>query len=196
MTVSIDVVIGIVTRGDHVLICRRPSHTILPGHWEFPGGKRESGESLEICLSRELTEELAIVVEPTIALPTLEHDYPTGRICLHPYFCRLVDGEPRPIACDEMRWVHFNQIAHYQFPPANGPLLERIVAHLAAARANAGGLSADATPASASGPSANSAPATGEADVAVAVAGSGRCDDTRVRHAAPARADAFGEPRP
>src|SRR5438552_3327850 len=64
------------------LIAQRAAGAPHAGLWEFPGGKRHAGESLEECLRRELTEELGarfhvgerieVVVwpetDPTIAL--------------------------------------------------------------------------------------------------------------------------------
>lgn len=42
-------------REGKVLLCRRPEKPgdSCAGLWEFPGGKREPGESLEQCLIRE-----------------------------------------------------------------------------------------------------------------------------------------------
>ena len=56
----IRVAIGVVTRGDQILICQRLQGKGLGGLWQFPGGKCEPEESPEACVCRELMEEVAI----------------------------------------------------------------------------------------------------------------------------------------
>ena len=58
-----------------VLLARRQKGTHLEGYWEFPGGKVESGETVEAALARELREELGIEIGETLPLMTVSHDY-------------------------------------------------------------------------------------------------------------------------
>ena len=55
---SIEVSAGLIFRAGQLLITQRPAGGHLAGLWEFPGGKREPGETFEACLRRELQEEL------------------------------------------------------------------------------------------------------------------------------------------
>ena len=50
---------AIVERDGRYLVTRRQQGVHLAGHWEFPGGKCDPGETLAGCLARELREELA-----------------------------------------------------------------------------------------------------------------------------------------
>ncbi len=126
----VDVVIGVIVRGGRLLISRRKAGGPLGGFWEFPGGKRDIGETLDQCLARELAEELAVAVTPYDALPSLDYDYPTALIRLHPYLCTLTDGEPKPLASEELRWVTLDELATYPFPPANDRLLHAVTLRL------------------------------------------------------------------
>src|SRR3954452_11926928 len=126
----IDAAIAIVTRGSQVLICQRQSDDTFGGLWEFPGGKQEDGETLEECLARELREELNIAARPTVRLPPIEHDYPHVQLRLHPFVCQHESGEPELIECQQARWIAPTELPGYEFPPANGPLIERVVKHL------------------------------------------------------------------
>jgi mutator protein MutT len=129
---SIDVAIAVVKRGRKILICRRKPGGSLGGFWEFPGGKRETGESLEACLSRELMEEVGITVRVVEKLTQIRHDYGKTRVTLNPFLCEHVGGEPAPIECARVEWVEVQQFRDFEFPPANDPLLKEIEGKMAA----------------------------------------------------------------
>jgi len=129
-----DVAIAVIVRGGKVLVCQRPEGGSFPGYWEFPGGKREPGESVIECLRREVNEELALRVEPVHALRPIDHDYPRGRIRLHPYVCTTNDATPRLIACQAAEWINPADLKRYRFPPANDALLDEAIDYLTSAR--------------------------------------------------------------
>lgn len=127
---QIDVVIGLVCRANQLLICQRRTQDPLGGLWEFPGGKLERGESREHCLARELAEELDIRVRILRPLPTIEYEYSSVHVRLHPYLCAHLDGEPKPLASQQLAWVAAGDLSHYTFPAANAPLLGWLAEHL------------------------------------------------------------------
>ncbi len=51
---------AIIFHNNTVLLTRRNNGQKLEGYWEFPGGKIEQGETPQICLERELYEELGV----------------------------------------------------------------------------------------------------------------------------------------
>jgi A/G-specific adenine glycosylase len=100
-----DVTAAVTVCDGDVLIARRPAEAMLGGLWEFPGGKRQDGETLPAALQRELLEEMAITVDVGEPLLTLNHAYTHFRITLHAFWCRLIEGEPRCIECADFAWV-------------------------------------------------------------------------------------------
>jgi mutator protein MutT len=113
-----------------LLICQRKQDDSFGGYWEFPGGKCETGETLEECLSRELREELDITARPVETLSPISHDYPSGRFTLHPFLCEHISGEPRLIECQQVKWITPGELANYRFPPANETLIAEIMKRL------------------------------------------------------------------
>ena len=59
---------GLVFKDGKLLIAKRPENSHLGGMWEFPGGKLEFGESYEICLKREIKEELGVKLKLVMSL--------------------------------------------------------------------------------------------------------------------------------
>ena len=52
----IEVSAALIFRAGRLLITQRRADAHLGGCWEFPGGKREAGETFEQCLAREIRE--------------------------------------------------------------------------------------------------------------------------------------------
>ncbi len=88
-----------------VLVAQRNADDMLGGLWEFPGGKREDGETLPECLVREMREELDVEVEVGELLTVVKHAYTHFRITLHAFHCRVASGAPRCLDCAAFRWV-------------------------------------------------------------------------------------------
>ena len=122
----VQVAAGLIFRDGRYLIARRKVGTHLGGLWEFPGGKREPGESLEDCLHRELREELGIAVTSPVHFRTIRHDYPAKTVELHFFHCAISRGEALALDCEEVRWVMPDELPDYEFPPADRPLIEAL----------------------------------------------------------------------
>ncbi len=85
---TIVVTAAVIERDGRFLVTRRPAGVHLAGHWEFPGGKCEPGETLEQCLARELREELAVdAVGRKPSCSSTTHDYADRRVELHFFRC-------------------------------------------------------------------------------------------------------------
>ena len=112
-----DVTAAVITRDDgQVLIAQRPVDKMLGGLWEFPGGKREPGESLHDCLRREIREELGIDIEIRTQIGTVRHGYTHFRITLYAFACALVSGTPQAIQCAAWAWATLDDLERYAFP--------------------------------------------------------------------------------
>ena len=122
----VEVAAAILQWEEKILLTRRKLHAHQGGLWEFPGGKREVGETLEQCLRRELKEEIDIEVCDLRHFYTLRHRYPEKEVELHFFTCSIHQGNPKALGCIEMAWVHKNDLSSYEFPAADRPVLRKL----------------------------------------------------------------------
>jgi mutator protein MutT len=119
---TIVVTAAVIERDGLFLITRRQPGVHLAGHWEFPGGKCDGGETLAACIARELREELSVDATPGEQLLTTTHEYEDRRVELHFVRC-AIGGVPQPLQGQEMRWVKADQLKTLRFPPADEALI-------------------------------------------------------------------------
>ena len=122
----VEVVAGLVWRGDKFMICQRPKHKARGLLWEFVGGKVERGESREDALIRECKEELDVIVKPLDVFCTVDHVYPDITIRLILFNAEIVSGTHKLLEHADLKWITAGDIDNYQFCPADKEILERI----------------------------------------------------------------------
>lgn len=125
----VEVVAGVIAdaRG-RILLARRTEGRDLAGLWEFPGGKREPGESPEAALIRELHEELGIQAEVGAPLIAVPQQYPNKRLRLD--VRRIASwrgGAPKGLDGQALAWVPPHKLASYAMPPADRPVVAALL---------------------------------------------------------------------
>lgn len=110
-----------------ILLARRTDGRDLAGRWEFPGGKREPGESPEQALIRELREELGIAVQVGPALINVPQQYPDKRLCLDVRRVTAWQGVPRGVEGQALAWVAPEKLTRYPMPPADRPVVAALL---------------------------------------------------------------------
>lgn len=123
----VEVAAGLIHREGRYLVAKRKAGVHLGGYWEFPGGKREPGESLENCLRRELFEELNIRIDQPVPFQIIRHDYQEKIVELHFFRCRIETGFEAPLDCAEIRWVYPHEMEELEFPPADRPIIDALL---------------------------------------------------------------------
>lgn len=120
----VDVAVGVLIDGEgRFLLTSRPEGKVWAGHWEFPGGKVEPGETVEAALRRELHEELGITIGPARPWKVELVSYPHARVRLH--FLQVHDWQ----GAFEMR--EGQRMAWQRLPVAVAPVLPGTVPVLA-----------------------------------------------------------------
>lgn len=124
----IEVVAGVLVRGGKILLTRRAPGERHAGFWEFPGGKREPGETAEESLVRELQEELGLSVAVGEEVARSRHRYEHGEIELRGFWVVPEEAEVRLTVHDRAEWVEPGRLLEYQLAAADVPIARKVAA--------------------------------------------------------------------
>lgn len=120
---NVKVAAGIIWQQGRFLAAKRPEGKARAGYWEFPGGKQETGESMEDALRREIKEELEVSCGIVLPWQVCSHEYSDVSVELH--FMHVLDFQGTLAANDgqELRWVLPEEALALNFLPADRDVL-------------------------------------------------------------------------
>lgn len=102
-----------------VLLGKRPQGYIMPGLWEFPGGKRESGETFLDAGIREIREELNIEIIQPERFSSFDFCFLKNRLKGQFLLARQWEGEIKNMHHSQLQWVNPCDFTNYAMPLSN-----------------------------------------------------------------------------
>jgi len=126
---QIEVSAALIFHNGKLLITQRHPNVHLGGLWEFPGGKRETNETFEQCLVREICEELGIEISVGEMFEEIAHAYPEKIVHLKFFICKSLRGDPQLLGCAAFKWIGKSELNNFEFPTADAQLLEKLRAY-------------------------------------------------------------------
>ena len=122
-----EVVAALIWDKDKFMICQRPAHKAIGLLWEFVGGKVEPGEAKEQALIRECQEELAVTLSIGDVFMDVVHEYPDLIVHLTLFNAAILEGIPKKLEHNDIKWITPSEIFNYDFCPADKEILKRIL---------------------------------------------------------------------
>lgn len=125
-----EVTAAIIRHGHKILICQRDEADECGMLWEFPGGKREPGESLEECIVREIREELELDIHTQGVFTTSVYKFNGKEIYFTVFNAEITGGVMKLNVHNAAEWVTIKELCNYEFMPADIEFVEKLTSCL------------------------------------------------------------------
>jgi len=123
---EIKVTAAVIIKNGKILLAQR-GYGKMAGKWEFPGGKVEEAETPQMCLKRELKEEMGVDAVVGELLMDYKYDYKDAIIHLFFFMVKDFNGEIKLSSHSAAEWVAFSDILKYDLLPADYRFAESLI---------------------------------------------------------------------
>lgn len=121
----VKVVAAVIRKDDKILATKR-GYGEFKGGWEFPGGKREDGETAQEALKREIMEELETDIAVGELIDTIEYEYPTFHLSMDCFWAKIISGNLILKEHEAARWLGKDELYSVEWLPADRVLIEMV----------------------------------------------------------------------
>lgn len=119
-------VVAAVIRKDDKIFATKRGYGEFKGGWEFPGGKREEGETAQEALRREIMEELETDIAVGEFIDTVEYEYPTFFLSMDCFWAKVISGNLILKEHEAARWLGKDELYSVDWLPADRELIEKV----------------------------------------------------------------------
>ena len=123
---DIEVVAAILIQDKRVFCAQRSNKGENASKWEFPGGKIETGESLEVALKREIQEELGVGIAVGNYLMTTHYQSNEFSLTMHVFWGTIIAGSIILNEHDAACWLTPDELDPLDWAPADLPVVKRV----------------------------------------------------------------------
>ncbi|WP_436858367.1 8-oxo-dGTP diphosphatase MutT [Citrobacter tructae] len=128
---TLQIAVGIIRNArNEIFITRRAADAHMANKLEFPGGKIEANETPEQAVIRELQEEVGITPLDATLFEKLDYQFPDRHITLWFWLVESWEGEPWGKEGQPGEWIAAEALNTEDFPPANEPVIARLIQSL------------------------------------------------------------------
>jgi 8-oxo-dGTP diphosphatase len=126
---QVHVTAAVIVRDDKILCVQRGENKLsyISRKWEFPGGKVETGESLEDTIRREILEELNLEISVREFFIQVNHQYPDFELKMDTFICEIDSGEPQLTEHIDFRWLLKDELSALDWAAADLPIVEKLL---------------------------------------------------------------------
>ena len=123
---QIEVVAAIIYNSEGRIFATQRGYGDYKDWWEFPGGKKEAGETPEEALKREIWEELETRIDVEKFVQTVEWDYPQFHLTMHCYLCHVESGHLELKEHEAAKWLNKDELENVNWLPADRDLVRKL----------------------------------------------------------------------
>jgi len=122
----IEVGIACIWHDGQYLVQTRPNDKSFAGFWEFPGGKREKGETFRNCVKREILEEIGVKVSVRPHFYQEICHFKNTDLLLRFHRAKILEGKPKPLENQKIDWIKPEDFFTQKFLPTNHKALKKL----------------------------------------------------------------------